>query len=319
MELKSLRCPNCNGPVRQIGDNKFICDSCGTSFVADYDQEDVDIQRIKSEEAVRKKQIESYRNTVQTVSGEIRHVNPKLRAVAIAIVVVVFIMAISFFYNFFLYFQKLGGHAKYYYEDYEQMREDQKARAAELAQEAERLRESQAKAAEEIQMALHASYKVTPEELMADSFFMQNAADALKAELQNNTKLYWTNWVWNEEPQYVTSFLLTAKDANAWDHNILVSVYKVFWDKEYETHTEKYVMYDATCLKNVSLNEDGTIKTDYVADGLYYHNEIVENQFLSGYADYDQLIREEIYGNSDYTYVEFQFPEEYVTNPVTEE
>ena len=32
------------------------------------------------------------------------------------------------------------------------------------------------------------------------------------------------------------------------------------------------------------------------------------NQFLNGYTDYDQLIREEIYGQSEYNYVEFQFP-----------
>ena len=38
------------------------------------------------------------------------------------------------------------------------------------------------------------------------------------------------------------------------------------------------------------------------------HNEIVVNQFLNGYADYDQLIREEIYGQAGYNYVEFQFP-----------
>ena len=30
------------------------------------------------------------------------------------------------------------------------------------------------------------------------------------------------------------------------------------------------------------------------------------NQLLRGYADYDQLIRQEIYGNADFDYTEFK-------------
>ena len=42
MELKSLKCSKCGGLLRQIGDGKYICGSCGTSFMADYDKEDVE-------------------------------------------------------------------------------------------------------------------------------------------------------------------------------------------------------------------------------------------------------------------------------------
>ena len=311
MELKSLKCSKCGGLLRQIGDGKYICGSCGTSFMADYDKEDVEYQKIKVDAELKKKEMEMAERRMEVFQNTTQNVGKKVRTIAIVMISIFVCMTfISIFAGISRMMDMQKSHGSN--EDWKAQSE---SRSKALLEEAERIKESQERAAEESRQAMLAAYKVTPENLMADEFFMKNATAAMKSEIKNNTHLYWTNWVWNEEPIYVTSFLLTAKDDNAWDHNILVNVYKVFWDKEYESHTNKYVMYDATCLKNVSLNDDGTIKTDYAADGLSYHNEIVENQFLSGYADYDQLIREEIYGNTDYTYVEFQFPAEYVTNP----
>ena len=69
------------------------------------------------------------------------------------------------------------------------------------------------------------------------------------------------------------------------------------------------MIYDGACLYNVSRNEDGTIRSDYDPDELSFHSELIRNQYLSGYTEYDQLVRQEIYGNGDYEYFEFTMPQ----------
>ena len=46
MKLQSLNCPNCGFPLRNEGNMQF-CDSCGSSFKIDYDESDVEYERLK--------------------------------------------------------------------------------------------------------------------------------------------------------------------------------------------------------------------------------------------------------------------------------
>ena len=188
----------------------------------------------------------------------------------------------------------------------EQRQKEQEEKRKQQEEEQQRRKEEEERRKEAEKQALLASYKVTPEELMADPFFTENAKAAIIAQVKDNTDLFYTNWVLTEM-EYMTSYIFYAKDENARRHNYVVSVYRVHWDKVYDDHVDHYVMYDGACLQNVSKNEDGTIKTDYVPHELTYNSELVANQFLSGYTDMDQLIRREVYGNADYDYVEFDF------------
>jgi hypothetical protein len=170
-------------------------------------------------------------------------------------------------------------------------------------------KEKQEKEAREVQEAVEKklrldSFKIKPEDIMADSFFVDNATKSIETQLKDNSNLYYTNWEYGE-PEYITSYILHAKNEDERTQNIVLSIYKVNWDKVYDDHTEHYVMYDGACLENVSYDENGKLKTDYEPHSMSYHSEIIANQFLSGYSDYDQLIRQEIYGNSDYNYTEF--------------
>ena len=58
---------------------------------------------------------------------------------------------------------------------------------------------------------------------------------------------------------------------------------------------------------DISLKDDGTIKSDYKAQEFSGHTEIPRTQFLKGYYDRDQLYRETILGKSDYKVTEFDF------------
>ena len=191
-------------------------------------------------------------------------------------------------------------------------KERQERREAEEKDKEEKRRQEEAarKAEEEAaRQAKLASYRLSVEELTSDAFFTENANKAIEVQLRNNTNLYYDDWVWNKEPEYITSYFLTAKDENAKIQNILVGLYKIYWDKEDDDGTDQYVVYDGACLYNISRNEDGTIRSDYAPDELSFHSELIRHQYLSGYAEYDQLVRQEIYGNGDYKYTEFAMPQ----------
>ncbi len=302
MKLMSLNCPNCNGLVKQIGEGKFHCENCGTSFLADYDWDDVEYERVKSESEFRKQQINMQQMGMAAAQRRQKQAN-KAKTIAIAIVVSFFILITIPVAIGSIYMQQVREQA---YAEQQRVREEEREQKRQQEEE-KRRQEAEAKAAAEeaARQALLASYKVTPEDLLADSFFLENANKTIEGQLEKNTNLYYTNWVLGE-PEYITSYLLIAKNEDNREHNIVMSIYKLHWDKVYDDRTEHYVMYDGACLKNVSLNDDGTIKSNYTPDPLSYNSEIVANQLLRGYADYDQLIRQEIYGNADFDYTEFK-------------
>lgn len=307
MNFKSVRCPSCSSPsVKEISTGRFVCESCGTSFVADYDREDVEYEKIKQQAEREKREYEQK----QSAMNQVRRIQQsQQKAGKIVALVIVCVFAMIFIINAII-FSTVARSALSHQQSAASKRAEQEERKKQLEEEARQLRESQEKALEAEMAAKLAAYKVTPEELLADEFFVENATKALRSKLDSNTNLVWTNWVWNEEPEYLTSYLLTAKDDNARPHNMIMNIYKVHWDKEYDKEkgmVEKYVMYDATCLEDVTVDANGAVSSSYSCDGIW-HSEIIVNQFLNGYTDFDQLIREEIYGQSEYNYVEFQFP-----------
>ena len=92
--------------------------------------------------------------------------------------------------------------------------------------------------------------------------------------------------------------------------NQLICVLWVNWYAEYTDDNNRrdyFPIYKALRLSDLSVNEDGTIKTNYSPDNVNWHSETPRNQMFWGYADYDQLIRECILAQSDYTAVELDF------------
>ena len=48
MKLTSINCPNCNGQLKEEN-GKFICMSCGGAFAIDYDEADVEHEKLQTE------------------------------------------------------------------------------------------------------------------------------------------------------------------------------------------------------------------------------------------------------------------------------
>ena len=307
MQLMSLRCPNCNGPLKMVNEGTFYCANCDSSFMADYDKDDVEYQKMKTEAEIRKQQLDQAQSSQAERAQAAKSVfRRKMIALAIVMTVVLTIIIPTVIGT--LRVQKRVAEERRQQEIEREAKREQEEKEKE--KEEKRRQEEEARLAKEEaeRQAKLASYRLSPEEITSDAFFVENANQALYGQIWDNTDLFWTNWVWNEDPEYITSYLLIAKDENKRDQNIMCNIYKVHWDKEFDDETQHYVMYDAACLTNISRNEDGTINSDYDPDSLSYHSELIANQFLSGYTEYDQLIRQEIYGNSDYDYVEFKMP-----------
>jgi len=305
MQLMRLNCPNCNGPLKMIKEGTFYCENCDSAYMADYDKDDVEIQKMKLENELRKQQLGREQSKSEERSRKAKE-QFRIKLIVIAIVSVIALIIVVPTVIVTLKSQKEAA------EKYRQEQIDREARqeAEKAEQEEKRRQEEEAKAAadEAERQAKLATYRLSTDEIISDEFFVENANLAIEGQLPDNTNLFWTNWTWGEDPEYITSYFLVAKDENNKRQNMLLSIYKISWDKVYEDHTDSYVMYDGACLYNISRNEDGTIKSDYAPGEMSYHDEMISNQFLSGYSDFDDLIRQEIYGNADYDYVEFSMP-----------
>lgn len=302
MQLMSLKCPNCDGPLKMVKEGTFYCANCDSAFMADYDKDDLEYQKMKVEEAIRKQQLSQTQTGVEVQKNQVKN-QFRIKVIIIALVATFILIITVPTVIITLQSEKKAVETRI-----QEEKERQERRIAEEKEKEEKRKQEEAEK-EAARKAKLATYKLSAEELTSDEFFVENANKAIEAQLLENTSFYYDDWVWNEEPEYITSYFLTAKDENEKVQNILVSLYKVHWDKEDDDGTDKYVIYDGAVLKNISKNEDGTIRSDYDPDELSYHSELIRNQYLSGYTEYDQLVRQEIYGNGDYEYFEFTMPQ----------
>ena len=183
MQLMSLKCPNCNALVEQTEEGKFHCPSCGTSFLADYDEEDVEYQRIKTEAEIRNRQLDlaEKRMAGGQTGAQLRRPVQKSKAVTISIVVfIIFLIAMTGFSAVFA-MQRAAASSIASRQREEQREREQEVKRKQQEEEQKRRKEEEEsrKAAEK--QALLDSYKVTPEDLAADPFFTENAKAAILA------------------------------------------------------------------------------------------------------------------------------------------
>ena len=97
MNFKSVRCPSCSSPsVKEISTGRFVCESCGTSFVADYDREDVEYEKIKQQAEREKREYEQK----QSAMNQVRRIQQsQQKAGKVVALVIVCVFGMIFFIN----------------------------------------------------------------------------------------------------------------------------------------------------------------------------------------------------------------------------
>jgi len=124
MKIVDLKCPNCSGNLTKEGDN-LICSSCGAAFAIDYDDSDVEYEKLQSEaerearqlahekellekeyELKRQAEIESEKR--QQKRERQKFLKSSVKKLISSIISLAFLFAVGFgFYKLFRYMQDL--------------------------------------------------------------------------------------------------------------------------------------------------------------------------------------------------------------------
>ena len=95
MKLVNLKCPNCDGTLTKT-DDSLHCEACGAVFAIDYDESDVEIERLRMEAEQRKTAPAS-----TSAAG-----NNARKTRLIMLVIALFVIAIPFCFVGLIMFQK---------------------------------------------------------------------------------------------------------------------------------------------------------------------------------------------------------------------
>ena len=64
MKLVNLTCPNCSGAMKKEGEN-IVCQSCGAVFAIDYDDADVEHEKLQTEDERAKREFEQEKELLE--------------------------------------------------------------------------------------------------------------------------------------------------------------------------------------------------------------------------------------------------------------
>lgn len=128
----------------------------------------------------------------------------------------------------------------------------------------------------------------------------KKAADT-SAKNQIDT-IYSGTWKLQEEPTLKAAYLLNY-DGDG--QNELWFIYDYYWvnDKGEESHRYQVFNFD-----EIYVLENGKIKSDYHIN-ISLHSELLGNNLISGYSDFDSAYRENIMSKAEYTVTEISFGE----------
>ena len=302
MKLKSMKCSNCGGNVKQIG-NCLMCESCGSSFAIDYDAEDVEYKRIELEREKLQYQQNAQQNMQQNMQQGMpnmqgmtnnprnmqqfgRPVNQQMnnarssRTIKVILITFVVIFILSFIAPFIMFFGAVHFFDK-------------------VANEMEGTSSSGTQTKQVV-------YVKNTNRILEDEGFVKEINDAFYSEIKNDLPKSWTASEWEQEDvEYVTSYLLWEIENEPRFHNRLLSVYKTTWKVTYlgEEHTVE--LYNALATDNVKWDEaTQKIRSDYSVNrrtGTWVEYGAVRN----GTTDFDGIRREQVLGMEGYYYEEF--------------
>jgi LemA protein len=67
LKIVDLKCPNCNGSLKKEGD-MLVCGSCGASFAIDYDESDVEHERLQGEAEREERQLAHEKELLEKIT-----------------------------------------------------------------------------------------------------------------------------------------------------------------------------------------------------------------------------------------------------------
>ena len=225
MKLVNLKCPNCDGTLTKK-DDSLHCESCGAIFAIDYDESDVEIERLRMEAAKKNEQVS---NGTGNKSGK----NANVKALIILAIILI-IVAIPICFAALIVSQKklMNGFGSADDEEAEEKVID--------------------------------NYQVTPDDVsgMLDEFIetgkivQMNIDQCAYWDLTSAVKYYDKT-----DAEFESAYLVTdIPNENPKKTNRLVIFYKVTWNNENEG--EK-ICYDAVYFEGLKVNPNGGVISNF--------------------------------------------------------
>ena len=280
MEFKSVRCPSCGGiPEKQDERGNYYCESCGTTFVLDYDPEDAMVEKSRIDLQAQR---ERHRHEDQVWERGKSQRRLSILAPFIALIFPVTIIV-------FLVLFAVSSHNAHN----ESLRQQTEAMQAEKA---------------EKEAARIASYQVDVSQISAEDWasLKQGALDSFQNKLNSDTgNPLWTYWEdCTTSDLSIKSAYYLQGDAEGYeeDKNLLYFVMRWRVTSNDAGNPYEFVVYSPIWLSNIQMI-DGKIKTDYRYECTYhseYFGKHTYTDHYDGYQDFDAMYREEIMAKSEY-------------------
>ena len=287
MKLQSLNCPNCGSILKREGEVQ-ICEACGSTFAIDYDDSDVEYEKVMTEGERNKEKFQHEKEMLETefrlkeearIAQEKRDRANRRKANVTRKITGWISMLITFAVMGAFVFFTYKWIDKYGY--FDQLKEEMKKSNIAITE------------------TTAINYELKPEEILADSNFLSNAkasvfsyvkSDRGNSEVTEYQGLSVYTWNMVGEPEIYDCYILTKEDSNR-----LYFLVKITYAKEDSDETKE--VYDALYLENIK-KVDGKIKSDYAVDD-DRGNGATDWTWCAA-LDSDQLYRSAILGNTDY-------------------
>lgn len=289
MNLKNMKCSNCGGNVKMIG-NCYMCESCGSSFAVDYDAEDVEYNRIELEreklQFEQNVQQNAQQNAQQNMQQNMQQFGrPVNRPVATAktnsfLKLFLFIFAIIFVLSFIAPIMVFLGVFKMFDKVSDKM-EDPFPLSAQANQ---------------------VMYVRDPDRILDDQEFVKEINDAFYSKIKNDIPKSGAAVKWEQQDvSYITSFFLYGIEEETESRNRLLSIYKTTWVTE-ETTIE---VYNAMAVDNLKWDEESQkVRCNYEVKRLTGSN-VIGGAFINGTENFEDIRREQVLGmQGDYAEVD---------------
>lgn len=297
MRLQSLNCPNC-GSVMKTEGGVQICESCGSTFRIDYDDSDVEYERLSKEEELNRQKFQHEKELLETeyrLQEEARLKKAKYEksearkrnAVRKLSSIISLIIVAGIFFGVFVAMRKLL-----------------------LKHKSDILEEYMIAGNTTAGTTVSPYLLISASDILADEEFMENALASIltEAHLERDGKtvttydLPVTDWNLIDGPEIYDCYLLVSEKENR-----LCFLIKMSYRSERDEDDIREV-YDCLYLKNLTVKSDGSIACSYAVGS--DRGEGATDWIWSAALDSDQLYRSAILGKSEFSREKVDLPEQ---------
>ena len=291
MKLKRMECPNCGGQVKKEADGKYLCESCGSPFVMDYDADDVEYERIKMEQEKLKNSPFTQRYArQQSVDPEVMAQRRKKAKTIIIVMLIVYFILPTFIGIIGILGSMLTGIP---------------LKSSSKKTTSTKITSSKRNKSNSPTPTPAPVYVSDPESILNDKVFttyMLEAADEKIDSFETEKVPYTGGFRATGISELVSAYLVNADEGSASRFkNRIYLVYKITWENDGGERIEEFF---PVYLNNITIKDSGVLHSDYVINDDFRFT-MKSPRIFYGYESEEQFYREELLSKEGITVSKF--------------